>query len=130
MVARMGAQRITQMNYLLQIFPNLRELRLGEVRRIYLPKLFGKEPKTSRACFFGGERRLIGVLSTPSWSPSELRFGMHPIFQTVSPSTRVNGVASDTPRAEDKPLIQHPVLYDTECFRTLTFQTILDTLDT
>ena len=42
----------------------------------------------------------------------------------------VNRVASDALRAYDKPLIQHPVLYDTMCFRTLTFQTILDTLDT
>jgi len=42
----------------------------------------------------------------------------------------VNRVASDALRAYDKPLIQHLVLYDTVCFRTLTFQTILDTLDT
>ena len=32
----------------------------------------------------------------------------------VLPRTRVNRVASDTPRAEDKCVIQHIVLYDTD----------------
>ena len=46
------------------------------------------------------------------------------------PRTRVNRAASDAPRSYEKPLIQNPVLYGTECFRTLTFPRVLDTLDT
>src|SRR5829696_6420271 len=49
----------------------------------------------------------------------------HEVRRTHLPRARVNRGTSYAPRVYDKPLIQ-----STWCFTTLTFQTILDTLDT
>jgi hypothetical protein len=66
------------------------ERRQHEVRRISLPKLFGKEPEASRTCVFVAKRRLICYTSV---SPRGLRgpdSGLVPNFQTVSPRTPLN----------------------------------------